>query len=201
MPARLLQKSADSRVPASFAEPREAAAFRRCHCARIRGQRSSSAGWRLLSGTVSFIVTSMETERPKAATAHLPWSWEDTLRKLRSQQYRPNVVREEGEEWEELEKLEWEEGSKNRRRKERREKRKKYLSIAVQAVLLAGFCPGPDLVYCKKGAWGSPRASGWGCVTLNALHELGRLPEVSLPGENWLHAPYLFLRSSALPGS
>uniref|UniRef100_A0AC11CXR5 Uncharacterized protein n=1 Tax=Ovis aries TaxID=9940 RepID=A0AC11CXR5_SHEEP len=40
------------------------------------GQRSSSAGWRLLSGTVSFVVTSVETERPKAATAHLPRSWE-----------------------------------------------------------------------------------------------------------------------------
>uniref|UniRef100_A0A452F9T2 Uncharacterized protein n=1 Tax=Capra hircus TaxID=9925 RepID=A0A452F9T2_CAPHI len=126
------EKSADSRVPASSAEPREAAASRWCHCTRIRGQKSSSAGWRLLSGTVSFIVTSVETERPKTATAHLPWSWEDTL---------------------------------------------------------------------KKAAVGSPRASGWGCVTLNALHELGRLPEVSLPGENWLHAPYLFLRSAALPGS
>uniref|UniRef100_A0A4W2IMS2 Uncharacterized protein n=1 Tax=Bos indicus x Bos taurus TaxID=30522 RepID=A0A4W2IMS2_BOBOX len=70
------EKSADSRVPASFAEPREPAASRRCHCARIQGQ-SSSAGWRLLSGTVRFVVTSMETERPtKAATAHLPRSWE-----------------------------------------------------------------------------------------------------------------------------
>ena len=69
---------------------------------------------------------------------------------------------------------------------------------------------------------GSPRASGWGClcsvtrgehvtpdprlplccrVVLNALHELGRLPKVSLPGENWLHALNLLFRSSALPGS
>ncbi|KAI4582154.1 hypothetical protein MJG53_009679 [Ovis ammon polii x Ovis aries] len=127
MLARLLQKSADSRVPASSAEPREAAASRRCH-----------SGWRLLSGTVSFVVTSVETERPKAATAHLPRSWEVR-----------NRYTEEG----------------------------------------------------GRASRGSPRASGRGCVTLNALHELGRLPEVSLEGENWLHAPYLFLRSAALPGS
>ncbi|KAB0362109.1 hypothetical protein FD754_006265 [Muntiacus muntjak] len=63
---RLLQKSAGSRVPASFAEPREAAASRQCHCARIQGRRSSSAGWRLLSGTVP----------AKAPAVRLPRSWE-----------------------------------------------------------------------------------------------------------------------------
>uniref|UniRef100_G3N1G5 Uncharacterized protein n=1 Tax=Bos taurus TaxID=9913 RepID=G3N1G5_BOVIN len=123
------EKSADSRVPASFAEPREPAASRRCHCARIQGQSSSSAGWRLLSGTVRFVVTSMETERPtKAATAHLPRSWE----------------------------------VRNR--------------------------------YTEEGGQTSH-------VVLNALHELGRLPEVSLQGENWLHALNLLFRSSTLPGS
>uniref|UniRef100_A0A4W2H9U7 Uncharacterized protein n=1 Tax=Bos indicus x Bos taurus TaxID=30522 RepID=A0A4W2H9U7_BOBOX len=117
MLARLLKKSADSRVPASFAEPREPAASRRCHCARIQGQ-SSSAGWRLLSGTVRFVVTSMETERPtKAATAHLPRSWE----------------------------------VRNR--------------------------------YTEEGG------------------QTSQLPEVSLQGENWLHALNLLFRSSTLPGS
>ena len=76
---------------------------------------------------------------------------------LHSQQHRLNVAREEGEEWEELEKLEREEGSKNRRRNERREKKKKYLSIAAQSVLLAGFRPGPGL---DSWAWRGGKGGG-----------------------------------------
>ncbi|KAB0371792.1 hypothetical protein FD755_016730 [Muntiacus reevesi] len=58
---RLLQKSAGSRVPASFAEPREAAASRRCHCARIQGEEAAH----------------LETEVPaKAPAVRLPRSWE-----------------------------------------------------------------------------------------------------------------------------
>lgn len=44
---------------------------------------------------------------------------------------------------------------------------------------------------------GVPRGLQGGAV----LRWMRWLPEVSLPGENWLHAPYLFLRSAALPGS
>ena len=61
--------------------------------------------------------------------------------------------------------------------------------VAILQGFPAGFGVGLSL-QCDSGehVTPDPRLPLCRSVVLNALHELGRLPEVSLQGENWLHA-------------
>lgn len=74
--------------------------------------------------------------------------------------------------------------------------------VAILQGFPAGFGVGLSL-QCDSGehVTPDPRLPLCRSVVLNALHELGRLPEVSLQGENWLHALNLLFRSSTLLGS